>query len=211
VLLVGAAYIFVLPWLGRNMVHFGRVIPFEDGMGWHMLWQSSTSIEGIRPDERLPEPLRTYFFAKDPRIGPESKKRALENILGDPVRYARLCIGRIQVLWFRGGWAERTLKVEGSFSDYRASGDWLRAGTKAGFKFLEFMFLVTAFWGIYAAWGKAPPLRLCALIVVYMNIHIFTMGLPRYVWPVTPLLCLFAAWGGFDLAKRAGLSKEAGA
>lgn len=192
--LLAVCYACVVPWVLRNAALFGRVIPFEDGMGWHMLWQSTTSVEGIRPDDKLPQPLRTYFFTKDPRIGPASRALALDSIKADPLRYAGLCAGRLRVLWFQGAWAERALAVDAAFSEYLAARDWKRAGAKAAFKFLEFAVLACALGGLAVSWAR-PEGRLLALQLLYMNIHVFTMGLPRYTAPAFPLTALFAAVG----------------
>ncbi len=200
-LLCAAAYLCLTPWLARNWAQFHRVIPFEDGMGWHMLWQGSTSVEGIAPDEYLPEPLRTYFFTKDPRIGPASKELALRNIRAYPLRYAGYCLRRIPVLWFRGAWAERGLGYDDAFHAYLARGQWHKAAAKALFKLIELSVIGAALVGMAAAWPQAAG-RILALQLLYMNIHIFTMGLPRYMAPVFPLTALFAVKGASWLWQR---------
>lgn len=200
-LLMVCAYAFVAPWTLRNYAHFGRVIPFEDGMGWHTLWQGSLSVEGIAPDENLPEPMRTYYFSSDPKIGPYSKKLALENIKADPLRYASFCLGRLPILWLKNGWPEILFNTTASFREYRARGDWLRAGTKAAFKLLELLFLAGAVWGALLGL-RSPRLMPLSLMLAYMNINIFTMGLPRYTTPILPVMCLFFALAAADARKR---------
>lgn len=202
-LLLACAYAFTAVWAVRNAALFGRLVPFEDGMGWHMLWQGSTSVEGIQPDENLPEPLRTYFFAKDPRIGPASKELAVANITAHPLRYAGYCLRRLPVLWFRGAWAERALGLEDGVSSYAARGAWGAVALKGAFKLLEAAVLLFA---AYGAWSlrRSPAGLVVAGQVLYMNIHVFTMGLPRYVSPAFPLVALLAARGLRALRCQAG-------
>ena len=202
-LMLACAYAFTAVWAVRNAALFGRLVPFEDGMGMHMLWQGSTSVEGIQPDENLPEPLRTYFFAKDPRIGPASKVLALENIAADPLRYAGYCLRRLPVLWFRGAWAERTLGLDEGVSAYAARGAWGAVAVKGAFKLLEAAVLLLAAYGTWAL-RRDPRVLLVAGQVFYMNIHVFTMGLPRYVCPVFPLTALLAVCGLAVLRCQAG-------
>ncbi|MFH1724561.1 MAG: glycosyltransferase family 39 protein [Elusimicrobiota bacterium] len=201
-LLVGCSFVVLTPWVSRNWARFGRIILFEDGMGWHSLYQSTTGVRGIQPDEDLPEPFRTYFLTKDPRVGPVSKEAALRSIRERPLRYAGYCVGRLRYLWLRSGWAERTFRLGDGFHEYRRRGQWLRAGTKALFKILELAFVAAAAWGMLLSWrtGAAQPL---VLMVLYMNIHVLTIGDPRYTMPVLPLLAVFAAWGMSEAARLA--------
>lgn len=201
--LVLCAYAFTAAWTARNLALFGRVVPFEDGMGWHMLWQGSTSVEGVQPDENLPEPLKTYFFAKDPRIGPASKTLAVANIAADPLRYAGLCLRRLPVLWFRGAWAERALGFDEAVSAYAARGAWGGVAAKAAGKALELGVLLCALWGGWSL-RRDPRALVVAGQVLYMNIHVFTMGLPRYVAPAFPLTALLAVCGAAALRCQLG-------
>lgn len=194
VLMTALAYAFVVPWVARNYAVFGRVIPFEDGMGLHALYQSTQGVQGILPDEALPEPIRTYYFAHDPAIGPASKEIALRTIREDPLRYIGLCLGRVRTVWFDGGWAEQGLKLDRSFADYRAEGSWFRAGVKAGVKGLEALFLLCVLAGMAFSW-RDPAARTVTLLIVYMNIHLLTQGLSRYVVPAVPALAVLAALG----------------
>ncbi len=185
-------YMFVLPWLGRNWARFHRVIPFEDGMGWHAFYQGTNGVQGIAPEQLLPEPMRTYYFTHDPKIGPHSKEKALENLRRDPWAYVGNCFRRFPVIWYQGAWAENAFLFTRGFHDYLSEGDWLRAGTKAAAKALELAFLLSALCGMAAVWGdlRSRPLT---LLVAYMNIHLLTQGVPRYTLPVFPLLSVFAA------------------
>lgn len=194
VLMTALAYAFVVPWLARNYAVFGRVIPFEDGMGLHALYQSTQGVQGIMPDEALPEPIRTYYFARDPAIGPASRDIALRTIREAPFRYIGLCLRRVRTLWFDGGWAEQGLKLDRSFADYRAEGSWGRAGAKAGVKGLEAMFLLFVLVGMAFSW-RDPAARTVTLLILYMNIHLLTQGLSRYVVPAIPALAVLAAVG----------------
>lgn len=188
------AYLFVAPWLVRNYLLFGRVIPFEDGMGLHAFYQSTEGVQGITPDEALPEPIRTYYFAHDPRIGPASKEVALANIRRDPLRYAGFCLGRLKTLWFDGGWAEQGLGADRSFAEYRREGVWLGMAVKVLAKGAEAAFLLAALAGMVFSW-KNPAARSVTALIVYMNIHLLTQGLSRYVVPAVPALSVLAALG----------------
>jgi hypothetical protein len=201
ILLFACAYVFVLPWVVRNYAHFGRIIPFEDGMGMHTLWQGSVSVRGIVPDTALPEPMRTYYFANDPAIGPHSKKLAFENISRAPLTYLGYCLGRLPIIWIQNGWPEILFNASDSFRAYRARGDWLRAGTKALFKFGEIFFVLGAFWGM-ALSVRNPKLMPLGLMLLYMNIHVFTMGLPRYNVPILPVQSLLFFVAICDLRER---------
>lgn len=194
VLMAGAAYVFVLPWLARNYALFGRVIPFEDGMGLHAFYQSTEGVQGITPDEALPEPIRTYYFAHDPRIGPASKEIALANIRRDPLRYAGFCLGRLKTLWFDGGWAEQGLGADRSFAEYRREGVWLGMAVKVLAKGAEAAFLLAALAGMALSW-KDKAARPVTFLILYMNIHLLTQGLSRYVVPAVPALSVLAALG----------------
>lgn len=193
--LMGAlAYACVVPWLARNYAVFGRVIPFEDGMGLHALYQSTQGVQGILPDEALPEPIRTYYFARDPAIGPASKEVALRTIREAPLRYVGLCLRRVRTVWFDGGWAEQGLKLDRSFAAYRAEGAWAKAGGKAAAKALEALFLAAALAGMAFSW-KDRAARPVTVLILYMNIHLMTQGLSRYVVPAVPALAVLAALG----------------
>lgn len=192
--MAAVAYAFVLPWLLRNHLVFGRVIPFEDGMGLHALYQSTQGVQGITPDDRLPEPIKTYYFDRDPRIGPASKEAAVAFIREHPLRYAGYCLGRLRTVWFDWGWAEQGLKLDRSFADYRAEGAWLRAGGKAAAKGAEALVLLASLAGMALSWG-VPAARPVTLLIVYMNIHLLTQGLSRYVVPAFPALALLAVLG----------------
>lgn len=193
-LMTALAYAFVVPWMARNYVVFGRVIPFEDGMGLHALYQSTQGVQGILPDEALPEPIRTYYFARDPAIGPASKEIALRTIREAPLRYVGLCLRRVRTVWFDGGWAEQGLKLDRSFAAYRAEGAWAKAGGKAAAKALEALFLLAALAGMAFSW-KDRAARPVTVLVLYMNIHLLTQGLSRYVVPAVPALAVLAALG----------------
>lgn len=199
--LVACAYVLTAAWTIRNWTQFGRIVPFEDGMGWHMLWQGSTSVKGVQPDQNLPEPLRTYFFSYDPRIGPASKELAMRAISEDPLRYAGYCLKRIPVMWFGGAWAERTTGLVESVYAYAERGAWGSVAVKATFKILEFLVLVLAVFGAYSLRAEAAGL-VVAFQVAYMNIHIFTMGLPRYIVPAFPLLAVLAVRGFLAVRER---------
>ncbi len=201
VLFFACTYIFVIPWTVRNWVHFGRIVPFEDGMGWHTLYQGSVGVDGIIPDILLPEPMRTYYVTHDPEIGPHSRKLALENIRRSPTRYARYCIGRLRNLWLSAGWAEVLFNSNESFNTYIARGDYYFAGSKVLMKLLEFTLLGIMLWGIFINLGSLP-LSLLALMIAYTNIHIFTMGLPRYTTPLIPIMSLFITLGASNLISR---------
>ncbi|MBI3300002.1 MAG: glycosyltransferase family 39 protein [Elusimicrobia bacterium] len=207
-LLLVCCYAFTAAWMVRNKAVVGRAIPFEDGMGSHMLWQGSTSVEGVQPDDLLPEPLRTYFYSKDPRIGPLSKELALANIKADPLRYAGYCLKRIPVMWFRGAWAERTTGLIEGVSVYAARGEWGRVAVKAAFKLLEFCVLCLALFGWFSVRGR-PEGLLAGFQLFYMNIHIFTMGLPRYIVMAFPLTALLAVCGAHALWLRFGPARAA--
>jgi len=200
-LLFFCAYAFVVPWTARNYVHFGRIVPFEDGMGWHTLWQGSVGVEGIIPDSALPEPMQTYYWNNDPRIGPLSKELAVKNISESPLRYASYCVGRLPLLWLKNGWPEILFNTTEAFREYRSRGDWLRAGTKAFFKLLELCFLIGAVWGALLGL-HSPKLMPLSLMLAYMNIHIFTMGLPRYTTPILGVMSLFFAFAAADAHAR---------
>lgn len=195
------AYVFVVPWLVRNYSHFQRVIPFEDGMGLHALYQSSTGVQGIMPDDRLPEPLKTYYFAHDPRIGPASKELALKNIKENPLRYLGYCVGRIRTIWFDGGWAEQGLGSIRSFDEYCREGSWGRAASKVLAKGAEAAFVTLALAGMALSW-KTKAARPVTLLILYMNIHLLTQGLSRYVVPAVPALAVLACLGASGALAR---------
>lgn len=196
-----AAYVFVAPWLARNYLLFGRVIPFEDGMGLHAFYQSTEGVQGITPDEALPEPIRTYYFAHDPRIGPASKEVALANIRRDPLRYAGFCLGRLKTIWFDGGWAEQGLGADRAFAEYRREGVWLGMAVKVLAKGAEAVFLLAALAGMAFSW-KTPAARPLTFLILYMNIHLLTQGLSRYVVPAVPALSVLAALGASGARAR---------
>jgi 4-amino-4-deoxy-L-arabinose transferase-like glycosyltransferase len=199
-MLLLCSYIPLLPWIIRNDRQLGRAVIFEDGMGWHALYQGTNGVRGI-PDPDLPEPLKTYFFSKDPRIGPVSKKMALRQIKAHPWRYAQFCLERFDYIWFHGDWAEHALRLKGSFYDYVSSGAWFAAGERAFAKILELAFMSAALWGIYAGWAF-PEAEILFAIVFYMNIHLLTQGEPRYTASVIPCLCILAVLGSKDIFSR---------
>ncbi|TBR21480.1 hypothetical protein EPO15_10185 [bacterium] len=193
-MMTAAAYLFVAPWLVRNFLLFGRVIPFEDGMGLHAFYQSTEGVQGITPDEALPEPIRGYYFAHDPQIGPASKEVALANIRRAPLRYVGFCVGRLKTIWFDGGWAEQGLGLDRAFADYRREGAWGAAVGKVLAKGAEAAFLLAALAGMVLSW-KTPAARPVTALILYMNIHLLTQGLSRYVVPAVPALAVLAALG----------------
>lgn len=201
VLMTALAYSFVTPWLVRNYLLFGRVIPFEDGMGLHALYQSTQGVQGIMPDDNLPEPIKTYYFSHDPKIGPASKEIALRAIAGDPLGYAVLCLKRLRTVWFDGGWAEQGLGSVRSFAEYRREGAWLRAASKVLAKGAEAAFLLAALAGMVLSW-KDPAARPVTFLILYMNIHLLTQGLSRYVVPAVPALAVLASLGLRGAASR---------
>ncbi len=194
------SYLALLPWVIRNERQLGRVVVFEDGMGWHALYQGTNGVRGV-PDPDLPEPLKTYFFDKDPRIGPLSKEMAIQQIEARPWRYGRFCLERFDYIWFHGDWAEHALRLKDSFYDYISHGDWFAAIGRAFAKILELLFMVAALWGIYAGW-IFPEAKILFAIVFYMNIHLLTQGEPRYTAPVIPCLCILASLGFKDIFSR---------
>ncbi|PCI38936.1 MAG: hypothetical protein COB53_04005 [Elusimicrobia bacterium] len=196
-------YIFVAPWMMRNYLQFGRIIPFEDGSSWHAVYQGSNGVYGITPDENLPEPMRTYFFERDPKIGPYSKEIALRNIKADPLQYLGYCVGRLKPLWFSAGWAEVLFGATDALSTYRSRGDWLNMGIKLLMKSLELAFMLLMLLGIVSTL-MSPPLMLLSSVMLYMNIHVFTMGIPRYTAPVVGIMSLFCALGFSEILSRLG-------
>lgn len=194
------SYLPLTPWVMRNYRELKRPVLFEDGMGWHALYQGTNGVRGV-PDVDLPEPLRTYFFNKDPRIGPLSKEIALRQIKARPFSYIKFCFERLDYLWFHGDWAEHALRLKDSFYDYVSKGDWIFAGGRVLAKILETAFMGTALWGIYAGWDIGPA-RILFAIVFYMNIHLLTQGEPRYSAPVIPCLCLLSSLGLKDIFLR---------
>ena len=83
-------------------------------------------------------------------------------------------------------------------------GEWVYAGTKVLCKILEVALLGAALWGMVLAW-KTSSARPLILVLLYMNIHVLTIGDPRYTMPVLPLLNMFSAFGLIEAARRAGL------
>lgn len=208
VLMTLVAYAFVTPWLARNYALFKRVIPFEDGMGLHALYQSSTGVQGIMPDDRLPEPLKTYYINHDPRIGPASKEIALKNIRENPLRYLGYCVGRIRTIWFDAGWAEQGLGSIRSFDEYRREGSWGRAASKVLAKGAEAAFVCLALVGMLLSW-KTKAARPVTLLILYMNIHLLTQGLSRYVVPAVPGLAVLACLGASGALERLRAARAA--
>jgi hypothetical protein len=185
------------PWILRNELTFGKMIPFETGVAGPVIWYASRGYVAAPQDENHVEPMST-MFAKIPHTEWDriSLDLAVRQIVAEPGLYVTSGLRRVAALW------------TDSYTCYLLHDHQLLSGFMESGKHWEWiywpdmivrLFLVTA--ACFGFWRerKRPGVMVVAGFVVYFNLYALGTVFARFVSPVIPLLCVFAGLGITEL------------
>ena len=199
-MLIAAAVLVIAPWLVRNYLVTGLVVPIQSTSVWgfyeYHLWFSQDDFPTFdfeREDDswRAFEARNRELFRKLKTIPPMEqdayfRRAALEYVREDPLRYLRSCVRKFVWLWrpsTRARAGERIIE-DPAF--------WLSLGA-------YFVWLPLFVYGLWRSWRAAPAGRLIGWAVLYVTVlHTFYWyGSPRFRFPIYPLF-LIACATAFD-------------
>lgn len=186
--------VIITPWLIRNqmildrgqealnhhVILYGYYPAFTDEWWWPV--SDMTELEGKR--ERA-----SYFLSQNDE-GWDLWSKLRSKILAHPLGVAKLAISRILILWISPPVGTSLLR---SYSSFLSS-----TGLVVQY-FFVFLGLVTLGWKFF----KQSEILTFAVFALYVTaVYALTHSIRRYGYPLVPQMCLFFAWGAFDLWRR---------
>lgn len=183
----------ILPWTVRNYLTFHAVIPIAVGNG-DVLWTGNyLPFDGKYNYEKTRAMMdsmsqgmnqidRNDFFIREAR----------KNMAAEPVKTAGLLVRKIYRFWF---WVYESIPS----GQKRQSATLIQLVLKVFYYPLLGLFIM----GLVLTLNRWRDLALFYLLLFYyMSIHVMTLVVPRYRFPVLPMMAIFAAYSLYWLWQR---------
>jgi 4-amino-4-deoxy-L-arabinose transferase-like glycosyltransferase len=193
-LLYGTLFIIpILPWTLRNYVTFHAVVPIAVGTG-DVFWTGNyLPLDGKYSYDKtmaLMDSMTTGMdqVTRDRRLTAE----AFSNIKGQPVATAGLMLRKLYRFWF---WI-----YESAPTGYkRQGGSMVQVVLAMAYYPLLCLFVA----GLVLSRGKWRELLFIYLVIVYyVALHVVMLVVPRYRFPILPLMVLFASLAVWQLLQK---------
>lgn len=193
----------ILPWTMRNWNLFGRVVLISTNGGINFVMGFNPEADG-RYQEVPSLPLDQPDI-DDARIEQIAYEQGKQFIREHPGQAALLMAKKVFWLLY-ADW-------DGFYENFRKTTVPVTDGTRYGlYLACEVYYLAAIVFGVFALVRRRPisdAMGLLLLILLYwIAIHMFYIGSPRYHFPVTPIVFMFAAWG---VAEWLGLAEKTSA
>lgn len=183
----------IVPWAARNYITFQAFIPVAVGNG-DVLWTGN-----YLPFDGKYNYDKTRAMMDSMSLGMNQIERnnffireARKNMAAEPLETAWLMVRKIYRFWF---WVYESVP----------SGQKRQAATAIQFVLKAFYYplLVLFVMGLFLTFRRWRDLLLFYLLMLYyLAIHVFTLVVPRYRFPILPLMAIFAAYSLFWLWRR---------
>ena len=198
----------VVPWVARNYSTFGRFVGLATGSG-HVLLVAELEAEGVTGraldqalQERYGAPFRqryhremTYLDGALPDQDETRRQDFLKFLQAEPDKYARHTLQRFAAFWGPRSWSD-AFGVDGDFSEYRRSRDWVPLLVKASLLVFDAVVLgLAALGAIVAIAGWRRFLPVLAVLAYATAIHSLVYAGARYRVPVLPFVAILAGIG----------------
>lgn len=201
-----AAALTIGVWTARNYVTFRRLV-LVSAHGGDTLWLSAKGWDEWHYDD--PELQRLTAGLNYLQQNDVFRREGIKLIEGDPLRYARLCIGRLPDFWISSQTAH-LIGFDGSFGALRARGQYGRVAVKLLLLALNCGVIAIGLFGavraVHARANAWSVVLLLAPVVVVGGVHFLLYASPRYQLPILPFVIVFAAAavaGGHEPTARA--------
>lgn len=192
-ILIFISFIIILPWIIRNYVHFNRVIPIA-AKGLSGFWSGRYTVynydEGLHGDFRRRSDFEKMTKKLTDGLDPVEKDRylfilGLKDIMQDPWSFIKAFWYKTYILW-RDPIGMNILKKYSLFGSYM----------------LVIMYRITLFlcmFGIIRSTFKNKLTFIPISFIVYFTlIHGLIVSIPRYHFPLLPLVIVFSVYGFLD-------------
>jgi 4-amino-4-deoxy-L-arabinose transferase-like glycosyltransferase len=200
---MGACFLLaLLPWTIRNYRTLGAFVPLTTD-GWRTLWIASYPERWL--EWKAEEPvLSIEAGAKGPlERSQRFRAAALDNLRSHPGAYAAMVLRRVPLLLI-GGHSNTIAGLEGTTAGSRGPVLLLKLALLA----LNTLLLLLTAAGLWLCRGRWPALwPLYVTLLVPPIVYLLLFAVPRYLIPVMPTGCLFAAEAALRL-RRAPVAPE---
>jgi len=201
---MGVCFLLVLlPWTIRNYRTLGAFVPLTTD-GWRTLWIASYPERWL--EWKAEEPvLSIEAGAKGPlERSQRFRAAALDNLRSHPGAYGAMVLRRVPLLLI-GGHSNTIAGLEGTTADSRGLVLLLKLALLA----LNTLLLLLAAAGLWLCRGRWPALwPLYVTLLVPPIVYLLLFAVPRYLIPVMPTGCLFAAEAVLWLPRARGTALE---
>ncbi|MFN8531589.1 MAG: glycosyltransferase family 39 protein [Anaerolineae bacterium] len=184
------ALLVILPWSLRNQRVFGTFV-FITTNGGNVMWegtQTTAGGSGVEGGRALCEGLT------EPECDSYARGQAIQNILGDPVSYARYSLSKL-VRLYAFGYQGIVQSVESTSEGYEMP-SIVRTGLIAAAQSYHLLILLLAaigmVWSLRRGWTAVHTFYLLILLA-WSALHFLFHGESRYHVPVLPVIAGYAA------------------
>ena len=205
-LLLACAVLPLTPWIARNALRFGKLIPFESGVAGPVIWYASQGDIFAPGDETSVEPMKSMYAGLPPTEWDSFALRlARQEIAAHPIRYVKTSLQRTFALW-TDSYTCYLLHDHQDLAGYMEAGNhWSRVYWPD--MALKLALALLAGLGCWLERKRAGVLAVACLIL-YFNVYALGTVFARFAAPITPLFCVLAGLG-LVAAFEAGVSRAA--
>jgi 4-amino-4-deoxy-L-arabinose transferase-like glycosyltransferase len=180
----------ILPWTMRNWNLFGRVVLISTNGGVNFVMGFNPQADGRY--QEVHSPRLDQADVDDALVEQMAYEEGKQFIKEHPGRAAALMVKKVFWLLY-ADW-------DGLYENFRKTTVPITNGTRYGLYLICEVYYLTAIgFGLFAFVRRrsiSNAMGFLLLIVLYwIAVHMFYVGSPRYHFPVTPIIFMFAAWG----------------